>query len=441
VRCACTRSSKRACSLTSACRCCEMMATTAAALWRIVPCVYLPSFTATLGDLFTSPILSLVAVDLSQAGAAAAGTVAAASGTAAMLTQLPAAALYGLIGPRATLAAGAAISSVATLCAAACVRARHFGAFVAASALMGCGRALMRMATTAYVRELAPAQLRGRATALSGGIHRFAAIVAPTVGGFVAKRYGMAGPFLLGALSKALGSVLFLCGPKPPPPPQAAAALVVEEKQPSSGGERAGSSWLSILRQERKFFTGACLAICGLTVLRQALTIMVPLLGRELGMPVESIGAAQSAGATVDSVMFLPTGWGYDRLGRKAMVVPALMLMSCGWLVLSLASNARSLLRGTVLIGLGHGLTAGIQSLTVQDFAPPAPQTQTFIGLYMLLTDGVALGGPLVLTRLAQSVSVAVATRVTASLGLVAAGWYWCFVPEVTLLRNGRRST
>jgi dipeptide/tripeptide permease len=117
------------------------------------------------------------------------------------------------------------------------------------------------------------------------------------------------------------------------------------------------------------------------------------------------------------------------------------MLMSCGWLVLSLASNARGLLRGTVLIGLGHGLTAGIQSLTVQDFAPPAPQTQTFIGLYMLLTDGVALGGPLVLTRLAQSVSVAVATRVTASLGLVAAGWYWCFVPEVTLLRNGRRST
>lgn len=136
-------------------------------LWQLVPRVYIPSFTATLGDLFTSPVLSLVAVELSGAGPAAAGTVAAAAGTAGMLTQLPAAVVYGKLGPRATLSLGASISSVATLCAAACVKAHSFNAFVCASALMGCGRALMRMATTSYVRQLAPVSLRGRATALS----------------------------------------------------------------------------------------------------------------------------------------------------------------------------------------------------------------------------------------------------------------------------------
>ena len=36
------------------------------------------------------------------------------------------------------------------------------------------------------------------------------------------------------------------------------------------------------------------------------------------------------------------------------------------------ASSASSLVRGTVIIGLGHGLTSGIQSLTGSDFAPPA---------------------------------------------------------------------
>eukprot|EP01044_Picomonas_judraskeda_P023218 COSAG03_NODE_6022_length_1127_cov_1.906796_1_plen_148_part_00 len=138
-----------------------------AALWQIVPCVYLPSFTATLGDLFTAPVLSLVAVELSGGGAAAAGTVAAAAGTAAMITQLPAAVIYGKLGRRATLSLGASISSVATLCATACVKAGRFNTFVCASALMGCGRALMRMATTSYVRQLAPISLRGRATALS----------------------------------------------------------------------------------------------------------------------------------------------------------------------------------------------------------------------------------------------------------------------------------
>ena len=292
-----------------------------AALWRMVPCVYLPSFTATLGDLFTSPVLSLVAVELSGAGAGAAGMVAAAAGTAAVLTQLPASVIYSRIGPRGTLALGAGISSAATLCAAGCVQAQRFATFVASCALMGCGRALMRMATTAYIRELAPDQLRGRATALSGGVHRFAAVVAPLVGGVVAKRFGMAGPFVLGGLTKLLAACLFLLGPK-----RNRAAVhdqaAADKAPPAPAGAKSG--WLDILLHERRFFAGACLAICGLTVLRQALPIMVPLLGRELGMSVQAIGAAQSAGATIDSVMFLPTGWGYDRLGRKAMVVPAL---------------------------------------------------------------------------------------------------------------------
>ena len=75
------------------------------------------------------------------------------------------------------------------------------------------------------------------------------------------------------------------------------------------------------------------------------------------------------------------------------MVVPALVLMSIGWLALSLATSARTLLRGTVLIGLGHGLTSGIQSLTVQDFAGLVSPSDrlSFMGLYQLLTDGVAL--------------------------------------------------
>jgi MFS family permease len=246
----------------------------------------------------------------------------------------------------------------------------------------------------------------------------------------VAKRHGMTGPFVLGASIKALAAILFMLGPRPQQTPPMPLMSPVKTEAGAQLHERS-VGWTAMLRRERHFFTGACLAICGLTVLRQALTILTPLLGRELGLSVQAIGAAQSAGATVDSIMFLPTGYGYDRFGRKAMVVPALLVMSSGWAVLSFATSARSLLRGTMLIGLGHGLTAGIQSLTVQDFAPPPPETQHFISLYMLLTDGVALGGPLLLTRLAQAASVAVATRTTASLGILAAGWYWFRVPEV----------
>ena len=184
-------------------------------LLGIVPRLYAPSFVATLGDLFTSPVVALVAVQLSGRGPAAAGTAAAVSGLAGMTMQLPAASLYSWRGPRQTLGLGALISALGTLLAAASVNAHRFSAFLAATALMGSGRALMRMATTSYMRELAPLEIRGRATALSGGIHRAAAIVAPLIGGSAASRFGMAGPFILGGLAKALASVMFLLGPTP----------------------------------------------------------------------------------------------------------------------------------------------------------------------------------------------------------------------------------
>ena len=92
------------------------------------------------------------------------------------------------------------------------------------------------------------------------------------------------------------------------------------------------------------------------------------------------------------------TGYAYDTFGRKPTFLTAVGLMSLGWLSLSMvrrkpsppctnrqlgclrsvvawcaqASSASSLVRGTVIIGLGHGLTSGIQSLTGSDFAPPA---------------------------------------------------------------------
>jgi hypothetical protein len=56
--------------------------------------IYLPMFFGTAGDLLTSPVLSLVAVDLSGGGLAAAGAAATASSMASMASQLPAAAVY-----------------------------------------------------------------------------------------------------------------------------------------------------------------------------------------------------------------------------------------------------------------------------------------------------------------------------------------------------------
>ena len=159
----------------------------------------------------------------------------------------------------------------------------------------------------AYTRELAPVWLRGTACAMEGGVGRLGSVVAPLLGGIAATRWGTTGPFVMGGLAKSLASVLFLLGPKRrrTPEPPAADGPAVESPGQASGG-RQDVGWGTILGEQRKFFGGACLAICGLTVLRQALSIMVPLLGSHIGLSVQQIGVAMSAGNTVDTIMFLP---------------------------------------------------------------------------------------------------------------------------------------
>lgn len=181
------------------------------ALRRLVPSFYLPSFVVTWGDVVYAPVLSLLAVQLHSGGSkAAAGTAAAATAAASMLCQVPAALFFAELGPRLTLALGSAISALGSLAAWVAAGANSFPGFIAALCGMGGGRALIRMASVEYIRTAAPVACRGRCTALSGGVHRAAAIIGPLVGGVVARLYGLSAPLLIGAGFKLLGAAIFL---------------------------------------------------------------------------------------------------------------------------------------------------------------------------------------------------------------------------------------
>ena len=64
-----------------------------------------------------------------------------------------------------------------------------------------------------------------------------------------------------------------------------------------------------------------------------------------------------------ETCLFLPAGWGYDRLGRKATSIPGQGAMALGFLVLARAQTTRALATASVLIGVGNGLTSGLVQL------------------------------------------------------------------------------
>ena len=66
---------------------------------------------------------------------------------------------------------------------------------------------------------------------------------------------------------------------------------------------------------------------------------------------VPAVGATIALGASIEAPMFLPAGYGYDRLGRKAVAVPSLGLLAFGWSILSKVSSRRGMVVAAALIG------------------------------------------------------------------------------------------
>jgi MFS family permease len=117
--------------------------------------------------------------------------------------------------------------------------------------------------------------------------------------------------------------------------------------------------------------------------------------------PTLQLGALVGLAATAEMCLFLPAGWGYDALGRKATSIPGMAFMAAGFLVLGSAASTRALAAASVLIGVGNGLTSGLVQLLAQDLAPPPPDAAPFIGLWPPSRFGppeTVLGAPEIFT-------------------------------------------
>ena len=88
-----------------------------------------------------------------------------------------------------------------------------------------------------------------------------------------------------------------------------------------------------------------------------------------------------------------------------------------------------TLLLATGLIGFGNGLGSGTMMTLGADLAPPGALGE-FLGIWRLIGDGGALGGPILVGSIAEALSLSPAIFVIATVGLLSAGILGFFVPE-----------
>jgi MFS family permease len=161
-------------------------------------------------------------------------------------------------------------------------------------------------------------------------------------------------------------------------------------------------------------------AIAGLT------QTLIPVIGdAELGLSPAAIGIAIGAGAGARFVSTWVAGIGSDRLSRKIVLVPSLLVMALGGGVLAVPMSAVVWGASILLIAVGSsGITVAAAALTDR---VPARELGRELGLFRLVGDVGLLIGPAVAGFLYQESGPALAGGATACVfaaaALVAAAW------------------
>lgn len=375
--------------------------------------VYAPTLLVALGAGMLIPILPLYA-----AGFGASywwiGMVLASRGMGTIIGDIPAGMLLSRIGQRRLMLAG-------LICIAACGLAMSLAnslwELVLYGLIEGMGGAFWNISRHAYLTEAAPPGQRGRAIATFGGIFRTGGLVGQAAGGVVGAVFGLRAPFFVYAVIASVTLIFpFLYG---------------VDAAPEHGAHgHAKLGLMGVIRGHYKVLISAGVGQLFAQMIRSGRNIVVPLYGADvLGLGVQGVGLVMSISSAIDALMFFPAGYIMDRFGRKYAYVSCFMIQSVGMALIPLTGSFGTLLFATSLIGFGNGLGSGTMMTLGADLAPREAMGE-FLGVWRLIGDGGALGGPLLVGGIADVLSLGPAIYAIAGVGMLSALILGFFVPE-----------
>ena len=382
-------------------------------MWRSV---YVPSVMLAVGEGMLVPVLPLY-VAATGAPFWLVGVVLAAESLGMLIGDVPAGALLRRLDRKVTMLLGVAMVGCAV---AAMAFVEGVVSVLLLRLLAGLGAALWGISRHTFLTTAVPARQRGRAIAAFGGAQRVGLLAGPALGGVVAATGGYDAAFLTyGGIAAAAFAVC--------------AVFLERAERPGLVPSRHVGALAAIAAVVRDH--GRVLAVAGAGQfmaqgIRSGRKIVLPLFGATvLGLSVEQVGWIVSIGAAFDVALFPLAGWVMDRYGRKHAIVPSFLMQAVGMALVPLAGGFVGLAAAAALIGFGNGLSSGTMMTVASDLAPDDAVGE-FIGVWRLLGDGGAMGGPIVVGALADLLTLPLATVAIASVGVGAALTFAYGVPE-----------
>lgn len=372
--------------------------------------VYLPTILFFIGDGAVLAIMALAALDLG-ASVAFAGFVVALRGFGVLAFDLPAGWIIARFGERSAVALATGCFVVTLV---GWIVTQSVAVFAALAFVQGSGWSVWQLARVAYLSEVVPSGLRGRALSTLGGVARFGFFAGPFVAAGLTALVGFDAVYAL-----ALGTSVL------------AAALLFHYSSASEGRSAGGRplSFVKIFLENSSVLFTAGVAALAIQGLRAARVTIVPLWADHIGLSVETASVLFGVSLGVELLFVYPGGSIMDRYGRKAVAVPCLVLMSLGLVLLPLVQGVWPMVLVSLLLGFGNGISSGVNATLGADLAPNVGRAE-FLGIWRVFGDLGTAGGPLTIALVTATVSLGAAAIVIAGAGLLAALFVALMVTE-----------
>lgn len=162
---------------------------------------------------------------------------------------------------------------------------------------------------------------------------------------------------------------------------------------------------------------------------RMASNFLGPFLARDLQLSHEQIGLLAAATGLCWAVSALVFGMVADRVGRRRVLLPAVVVFSCSSILSGFATSFHELLAARALLGLAEGPCFAVTMALAEAFAPPGQRARR-VG--MVNSAGPLAAGltPLIVTQVAVLFSWRAGFWSVALPGLVLAVLLWRWMPE-----------
>lgn len=376
--------------------------------------IYGPSLLFGLGEGAILPIIPLVARELG-ASVPMAALVVALMGLGSLLNNIPASLITMRWGERWAIVAAGLWSALGM---ALCVWTSHLALFATGCLMVGMSKAVYNLARQSYMAEAVPIAYRARALSTLGGVSRIGMFIGPFLGAAAVHVFGLAGAFGVGIIGVAAAAALGARVPDLETP-----------HLPPGQTPPAATTIASTLRDHRHVFLTLGIGVVLVSAVRASRQVVIPLWADHLALAPAVASLIYGLAGGIDMLVFYPAGKVMDHKGRRWVAVPSMVIMGTALLLMPYTSGFTTLLLASLAIGFGNGIGSGMIMTLGADHSPRHGRAH-FLGVWRLMSDIGSSCGPVLLSFLAGSLSLATGIAATGLIAFAAAGLLAYWIPR-----------